>query len=91
MKYSICYDIVDNKTRNRVVRVLMGYSQRVQKSIFEGFLTREELETLQGKLKEVVDEQEDVVRIYPLCESCEGKMILLGRSIQVETQDFIII
>ena len=35
MFYLICYDVVNDRRRNRVSRLLEGYGLRVQKSVFE--------------------------------------------------------
>ena len=35
MFFLVCFDIVDNGTRYRAVKVLKGYGVRVQKSVFE--------------------------------------------------------
>ncbi|WP_242637608.1 CRISPR-associated endonuclease Cas2 [Desulfobacter hydrogenophilus] len=35
MFFLVCFDIVDNRFRYRVVKILKGYGTRVQKSAFE--------------------------------------------------------
>lgn len=38
--YAVCYDITDDRERGRVDKILKGYGVRVQKSVFECYLTR---------------------------------------------------
>ncbi len=64
--YLICYDIVENRRRNRVMKTMVGYGFRVQKSVFECYLTPEQLERLKKRVAKQIDEKTDSVRIYPL-------------------------
>jgi CRISPR-associated protein Cas2 len=61
--------------RYRVVKVLLGYGSRVQKSVFEvpeiepaAFLR------MRSKIERHVDPATDSVRYYPLCGVCVGKV-----------------
>lgn len=38
--YVFCYDVSDNKARNRIARRLEDHAVRVQRSVFEARLTR---------------------------------------------------
>ena len=64
----ICFDIRDDKCLRRVAKTLEGVGLRVQKSIFECHLEATELAELQGELAEIIDEEEDHIRYYPLCD-----------------------
>ena len=64
--YLICYDIVENRRRNRVMKTMVGYGFRVQKSVFECYLTQEQLDRLKKRVSRQIDEKTDSVRIYPL-------------------------
>ena len=65
--YLICFDISDDKRLRRVSKAMEGVGNRVQKSLFECHLDSVELDELQGKVAELIDEGEDHVRYYPLC------------------------
>ena len=91
MKYVIVYDIVDDKRRCHVVRILLGVCYRVQKSVFEGFLSSDELTNITAKLTKVIDSKEDSVRFYPLCEACNKKIDLIGVGIMIEKIEYIIV
>lgn len=42
----VIYDVVDNKTRNHLVKCLERYGVRVQKSAFEALLNRKQYEAM---------------------------------------------
>ena len=91
MKYVIAFDIASDRIRSRVVKILSEYAYRVQKSVFEGLISRESLEEMRGKLTKVIDEKSDSIRIYPLCGKCEAEVTILGIGVKVEEVDYIIL
>lgn len=71
MFYLVCFDIVDDRARQRVVKSLKSYGERVQKSVFEcPNLTEEKFLKMKNRLEDLIDSGEDTVRYYPLCRSC---------------------
>ena len=76
----VSYDITDDRRRNRVMKVLEGHGRRVQFSVFECDLRPEVLEKLVRRLRQLIDADQDDVRVYPLCENCLGKVQMLGRA-----------
>lgn len=74
----IVYDIVDDKRRTKVARFLESLGERVQKSVFEVYLTPPELEKLLRKVEKLIRLNEDAVRVYDLCAACRGKVRSLG-------------
>ena len=91
MKYAIAFDIVDDRVRYRAAKVLLEYGYRVQKSVFEGILSKESVEECAAKLKNVIDPKVDSVRFYPLCAECEGKVAILGIGKRVEDVKYTIL
>lgn len=84
----IIYDIIDDKRRLRMVKLLEAYGTRVQKSAFEALLTtRKYQEMLKGVQR--IAQNEDNVRIYRLNGSNE--VILLGQTDTVYEENIIII
>lgn len=70
MLYLVCFDITDDKARNRVGKYLGAFGNRVQKSVFEVELDdRNALVYVQDKLASWLDSGDDL-RFYPLCQSC---------------------
>lgn len=61
----IIYDIVSNKHRVKMAKLLSGYGTRVQKSAFEARLNKKQYARLLRDIKSLLNE-EDNVRIYKL-------------------------
>lgn len=66
----VIYDIIDNRRRQRLAKLLKGYGYRIQKSAFECLLTN-------GKYLKLVDEIEklkeddDLIKVYKLHSDVE--------------------
>lgn len=88
--YVIAYDISSDKRRARVHKILSGYGQWTQFSLFEVFLSEKELVALKGKLARYLKEKEDSVRFYPLCAGCVGKVFTVGGEPPAEPQLYLI-
>ena len=70
MFYVISYDIPDDRRRNQLAKVLKGYGNRVQYSVFEAHLNRRQYEALKQNIASLIDASEDSVRYYALCSAC---------------------
>jgi CRISPR-associated endonuclease Cas2 len=46
--------------------------------VFEAYLSREELQKVLRRSLKVLDEQEDSLRIYSLCQPCRAKIDVRG-------------
>lgn len=57
--YDVCVDRV-----NKVRIFLKQYLNWVQNSVFEGELTRVELKKVKDNIKELIEEDEDSVKVY---------------------------
>ena len=78
MRYLICYDIPDDRRRNRLSKFLLDYGQRVQYSVFECDLTRKVLDGVIKGIVEYTDSKEDNVRVYSLCAGCAALIKTFG-------------
>jgi len=78
MRYLICYDISDNRRRNRLAKFLLDYGQRAQYSVFECDLTKKALDTVIVGIVECINPDEDSVRVYSLCAGCAGVIQAFG-------------
>ena len=76
--YVVAYDIPDDKRRSRVHKILKGFGQWTEFSLFECFLTKKELLQMRAKLNEHLLTGEDRVRIYLICEQCLSKIETVG-------------
>ena len=71
--YLACFDIIDDKNRDRAGKKLLAYGERVQKSVFEIALRRpQELEEIRQKLRPLLEEGDDL-RLYRLCADCRSQ------------------
>lgn len=76
--YVIVYDIVDDKRRLKMAKVFESLGERVQKSVFEAYLSRKEIERLKKRILKLIHEEEDSVRVYNLCEACKKTVFEIG-------------
>ncbi len=76
--FVVAYDISSNKRRAKVHKILSGFGEWTQYSLFELFLTDKELVLLQNKLEKVLDSRSDSVRFYPLCGACVKRVETVG-------------
>ncbi len=76
--YLVCYDIVEDRRRNRVMKLLKGYGFHVQKSVFECYLSATQLERLSKRLSREVDVKTDSVRIYPMTLQSVRQVQIIG-------------
>lgn len=72
----IIYDIVDNRKRVKLAKLLSGYGKRVQKSAFEAMLTTQRYNKLIEEIPRYIDKTEDNVRIYKI--TGKGKVTSWG-------------
>ena len=79
MLYVISYDVVEDERRRRLHELLKGYGRRVQYSVFECDLNKQEIDELLRRVKVEVDAQTDSCRIYRFCASCRCEVRIVGR------------
>lgn len=72
----IIYDIVDNRKRVKMAKLLSGYGKRVQKSAFEAMLTKQKYNKLIEEIPKFIDKAEDNVRVYRI--TGKGKVTAWG-------------
>lgn len=88
--YVVAYDIPSDRRRTKVHKVLCGFGQWTQYSLFECYLTDKELVALRGKLDKLLQPKEDSVRFYPLCLACTAKVMTIGSPKPEEQKLFVI-
>lgn len=87
----IAYDIADDGRRNDVSTLLEDHGVRVNYSVFECELEGEEFERLKGHLAELIDEGEDRIVFYRLCEGCRLRKSDVGVSLKEKREKGIVI
>jgi len=80
MRHLICYDIRDDRRRARLARLLEGFGDRIQFSVFEAMLDQRLFDIVVSRIMESIKPAEDAVIIYPVCGACSAKRRLLGRA-----------
>jgi CRISPR-associated protein Cas2 len=83
----VCYDIVSDRRRARLLRKLKAYLPHVQKSVFEGELRDRQVVELRQLILGIIDPAEDTVRIYQQCGRCIPGTEVLGVGIYVDGGD----
>ena len=78
MIYFVAYDIADRKRLTKVRKIISNFGVRVQYSFFECDMDKKRMEELKAQLLSIMEEAEDSLRVYPLCEDCLKKVSLIG-------------
>ena len=78
IRFVIAYDIRDDRRRLEVFNILKGYATRVQYSVFEAYLSKENMVELRYRIGKAINEKEDSVFIYRLCQSCSEDVERIG-------------
>lgn len=60
----VAYDIVDNKMRTKLMKLLKGNGEHIQKSVFECILDEAQIEVLVKHIEWLIDPEKDTVRLY---------------------------
>ena len=80
-RYVVAYDITKTKRRNKVAKLLKGWGERVNLSVFECEIKKGELKKLRREIAELIEKKEDLVIYYPLCLNCRSKVVNDGINI----------
>jgi CRISPR-associated protein Cas2 len=89
--YVIAYDIPNDGRRNRLAKLLEGYGDRVNYSVFECPLSVAQMSNLRAKAVQILVESEDKLRIYPLDSNCAGRIQVFGPGLRRVVVDDILI
>ena len=91
MQYVICYDISDDRRRERLAGALLDFGKRIQESVFLAHLDDALAARLRERIRKEVDPDFDRVHLFSLCEQCAGKVEALGTAEVPKDQDFYVI
>lgn len=89
MIYLVSYDIVNDKKRTKLHKMLKNYGVRNQYSVFECDLDGKKYVELEYKIKKIKIEIGDSIMVYPLCSICESKIIRRGSFVQIDVKNMI--
>lgn len=76
--YFVCYDIVDDKRRNKIFKALTDFGIHRQFSVFECKLTEKDFLKMKARLTELIDQDEDQVLFIPLNGECYAQVETIG-------------
>lgn len=82
--FLVCYDISDPKRLRRVFRIMKGYGEPWQKSVFYCHLGPAKRQRMETRLREVINHGHDQVVIVDLganAKAARGSCQALGRSL----------
>ena len=91
MEYVVCYDISDDRRRNRAATLLLDFGTRVQESVFVAHLDEELAARMYERLKRVVDENWDKVHVFEICGACEKRTVVIGQGEVVHDPEWYIV
>lgn len=85
MRYLICYDIPDDKTRDNIVNYLERFAWRVQYSVFSCRLDSTQAARVWKDLTTIAQASKgDSVLMVPLCKACEKNLKLSTKPLEEE-------
>ena len=86
------YDVVEDRRRTRLRKLLKNYGLPVQKSAFEARLERSERKHLLDLVARIINPREDSFVIYPISKTVEDSVVAIGLPRpDIEVQTFFII
>jgi CRISPR-associated protein Cas2 len=80
MTYLICYDITDNKERNKVSKFLEKYGIRIQRSVFIIDVNSNQYNDIEYNLLNFISNN-DSIFIIKLCKACLDGSKFIGNKV----------
>jgi CRISPR-associated protein Cas2 len=74
----VSYDIVDNRVRTKVMKLLKNFGERIQLSVFECDLDDARYARMKDGVERLIDKKADRVRYYRLCRGCLDRVQISG-------------
>jgi CRISPR-associated protein Cas2 len=91
MMVLVVYDIPDNKRRLKLANFLEGRGRRVQESVFECFISLEQMPGLFDRIEKLVKKSEDNVRLYWIPRDALPRTLTVGSPMPEPPPDYYII
>ncbi|MBQ8639955.1 MAG: CRISPR-associated endonuclease Cas2 [Lachnospiraceae bacterium] len=93
--YTVVYDISSDKVRRKAEKVCSSYMQRIQYSVFEGYMTEANAKAFWKGIGEVTllsgwDEQTDSILMYRHCSGCYQSRERIGKKIDLSKSYYVI-
>lgn len=84
----VVYDIADDRRRLKLSNFLEGHGRRVQESVFECFISLDQMRTLHKKVQRKVEPSVDNVRFYWISAEAVERVLTIGSAGPVKPPDF---
>jgi len=84
--YMVCYDIREPARWRKAYKLLQGYGQRIQYSIFRCRLTKSSMEKLRWQLTKILTD-EDSILFVGLCNNCIERIPMINRPEEWSSDD----
>ena len=78
MMFVVCYDISEDRTRDRLATKLLDLGSRIQESVYEACLDEEGFGRMIERIGKVPLADTDRVRIYQVCQKCAESVQIYG-------------
>ncbi len=78
--FVVCYDVTQDKRRRKLAKLLDGYGDRVQGSVFEAELTKPMMELMSFEASQVIKPDEDSLIIYRLIDQAHEPERRFGKA-----------
>ncbi|NHM27883.1 CRISPR-associated endonuclease Cas2 [Desulfofundulus sp. TPOSR] len=91
MLYVIAYDIADDGRRQQVARFLEGWGRRVEKSVFECNVSREQVREIVAHLRTLVVDPEDRCHVYRVCSECVSHRLVIGEELEPSWPNVVVV
>jgi CRISPR-associated protein Cas2 len=75
----VVYDIAEPKRIQRIAKIMEDYGDRVQYSVFEMEVDQATFGQMRRRTEKVLEEEEDGVKYFFLCERCAGCVDVVGQ------------
>lgn len=91
MRYLVCYDIADDRRRDRLATLLLDFGPRLQESVFLCNLDDVLFQRMTERIRKTVEAAEDKVHVFTLCEACRKRVWVVGLTEVPEDPEFFIL
>ena len=91
MQYWVCYDIADDRRRQRLSDVLLDFGTRVQESVFQCLLDPALAEEMMARVRRTIEEHTDKVHVVAVCDACAGRVVVYGIAMQASDPEYLIV
>ena len=87
-KHLVSYDIIEDKRRNKVSKLLKDYGIRVQYSVFEIFVDQKKLVTIANRLEKLLTLRQIQLEFIKFMKTLDRPTLLLVKTILFTQQMF---